>query len=139
MGATVVNNLTASYWAKAKPADYKNQDLDKALKTYEGVAGKTVTIPNDLVPKTPKSKVSEIEKCIKDLQNAVTELTKAKTMLKEITSALEGVQSAAGKVITDLNKQAKGKSDDDKTKYENAAASASGIATCAAGQLKDFA
>jgi hypothetical protein len=134
MGATVVNNLTVGYWTKAKPADYKNQDLEKALKTYEGVAGKTATIPNDLVPKTPKAKVSEIESCLKSLQNAVTELTKAQTFLKSITSALEGVQAAAGKVSADLYKQAKGKSDDDKSKYENAAASASGIATARPGR-----
>ncbi len=138
MGASTVNGLTAAYWAKAKPDDYKGQDLDKALKTYEGVAGKAIKIPNDLIPKVPKPTIGEIEGCIKDLQSAVTELQKGITLLKPIITALEGVQGAAGKASADLRKQAKDKKDDAKEKYENAATTADSISSLAASAVKDY-
>jgi len=138
MGASSVNGLTAAFWAKAKPNDYRAQDLDKALKTYEGVSGKALTIPNNLIPKAPKPTIGEIEDCIKELQSAVTELQKGLTLLKPIISALEGVQGAAGKASAELRKQAKDKQDDAKQKYENAATTADSISSLAAGALKDY-
>ena len=138
MGASTVNGLTAAYWAKSKPTDYKGQDLDKALKTYEGVAGKGLTIPNNLIPKAPKPTIGEIEDCIKDLQSAVTELQKGLTLLKPIIAALEGVQGAAGKASADLRKQSKDKQDDAKKKYEDAASTANSIGSLAASASKDY-
>ena len=138
MGASTVNGLTAAYWAKAKPDDYKGQDLDKALKTYEGVAGKGLKIPSNLIPKAPNPTTSEIEACIKDLQAAITELQKGLALIKPILAALEGVQGAAGKASADLRKQSKDKQDDAKEKYNNAATTADSIGGLAAGALKDY-
>ena len=138
MGASVVNGLTAANWAKSKPTDYKGQELDKALKTYEGVAGKGLKIPNNLIPKVPNPTIKEIEDCIKDLQSAITELQKGLTLLKPIVAALEGVEGAAGKAAADLRKQSKDKQDDAKKKYDDAATAAYSIGDLAAGALKDY-
>src|SRR5947209_2003335 len=102
MGATVVNGLTASFWADHKPADYKNQDLDRALKTYESSAGKTVRIPSNLIPPVPKSTVTDIDSCVTKLKSAITELEKGKVILNQIVTALQGVQTAANKTSSDL-------------------------------------
>ena len=138
MAATVVNGLTAGYWAKSKPDDYKGQNLDKALKTYEGLAGKGITIPSNLIPKVPKPNVSEIEECITGLESAVTELHKGLAFLKQIGTALTGVQGAAAKAAADLEKQAKTKADDAKKKYEDAASTANSIGSLAASASKDY-
>jgi len=136
MGATVVNGLTASYWAGNKPPDYKNTDLDKALKTYEGVAGKTLKIPKDLIPPVPKSNVGDIDDCIAKMKSAISELEKGKTILNQIVTALKAVQAAAAKTSADLTKLSKGK-DVDESKYKAAATNASSIGSLAAGELKD--
>jgi hypothetical protein len=138
MGATSVKCLSSSYWAKAKPPDYKDQSLDKALKAYEPLADKGLKIPNDLIPKTPDPKVSAINKCITDMKSATTELTKGVDILNKSIAAVQAVQAAAGKTATDLRKQAKDKQDKDKDTYENAAASAESIGSAAAGALKDL-
>ncbi|MCI0685240.1 MAG: hypothetical protein L0Y71_24335 [Gemmataceae bacterium] len=137
MAATVVNALSASHWAGHKPAGYKGQDLDKALKAYEPLAGKTITIPSNLIPSAPKAKVGEVDTCISKLKHAVTELEKGKVLLSQIATALKAVQSAALKASTDLNKLSKGK-DVDESEYKNAAISASSIAGIAADRLGDY-
>jgi hypothetical protein len=136
MGATVVNALTSSFWASRKPDDYKAQDLDRALKTYEGVAGKSVKIPSNLIPPVPKAAVSDIDDCITKMKSAITELEKGKTVLNTQVTALQAVQSAASKTSADLIKLSKGK-DVDENKYKNAAASASSVGSAAADALKD--
>jgi hypothetical protein len=136
MGATVTNALTSSYWASNKPDDYKTQDLDKALKAYEGVAGKTVKIPNNLIPPVPKSSVKDIDDCINKLKSAISELEKGKTALGQSVTALKAVQAAASKAAADLAKLSKGK-DADETKYKNAVAAANAISSAAADALKD--
>src|SRR5258706_10974293 len=125
MGATVVTSLTASYWTGHKPADYKGQDLEKALKAYEGVAGKTLTMITKL-PTVPKATVSGIDTCIKELQAAITELQKTQATIKQFTGALQAVQGAANKTSGELTKLSKGK-DVDESEYKNAAISASSI------------
>ena len=137
MGATVVNGLTASYWASHKPADYKGQDLDKALKVYEPLASKGISIPGNLIPKVPKATAGEIDTCIKDLQSAITELQKGQAFLKQIVAALQAVTGASGKAAADLRKLAKGK-DADKDACENAAITADSIGGLAAGEIKNF-
>jgi hypothetical protein len=137
MGATVVNALTASYWAGNKPVDYKNQDLDKALKAYEPLAGKTAKIPSNLIPPVPKSTITDIDDCIAKLKNAITELEKGKVILNQVITALQAVQGAAGKTSADLTKLSKGK-DVDESKYKFAATSASSIGSFAADALKNY-
>ena len=133
MGATVANALTSSYWAGAKPKDYKGQDLDRALKTYEGLAGKSnLKIPANLIPRVPQGKIGEIDGCIKDLNNAVTELQKGLTVLKQVATALQAVQGAAAKTSADLTKLSKGK-DADQDAYQNAAANANSVGAAAGG------
>ena len=135
MGATVVNSLTASYWAGNKPKSYKGQDLDRALKAYETVAAKGgIQIPSNLIPKVPQPKIGEIDSCIKDLNNAVTELQKGMTILKQIATALQAVQNAAYKTSGDLTKLSKGKGVDPK-EYENASISADSVGSIAADAL----
>ena len=133
MGATVVSGLSSANWAKSKPADYKGQDLDKALKGYEALAGKGISIPNNLIPKIPKPSVAEIGSCITDLESAVTDLQKGLAILRQTVTALQAVQGAEGKPSADLRKLAKGKQDKDA--YENAAAAAEAVSTAAAGAL----
>ncbi len=137
MGASVANALTAGYWAGVKPKDYKGQDLDKALKSYEGVAGKTVKIPNNLIPGTPKATIGDIDDCIAQMKNAITELEKGKVMLNQTVTALQAVQSAASKASGDLMKLSKGK-DVDEDEYKNAATSANSVGDAASSKLKDF-
>jgi len=137
MGATSLGSgLSSANWAKSKPADYKGQELDNALKACETAGGKTPVIPNNLIPKVPKVSIAEITSCITDLQSALTELQKALTMLQQIKTALLAVQGAAGKASADLAKLAKGKdSDKDKEPYENAAGVANSISSAAGSAL----
>ena len=137
MGARVVNALTVSYWADHKPADYKGQDLDRALKAYESVAGKTVKIPSNLIPPVPKSTITDIDDCIAKLKSAITELDKGKVILNQIVTTLQAVQAAGGKASADLTKLSKGKNVDE-TEYKNAATSANTIASLAADALNDY-
>jgi hypothetical protein len=139
MGASTVNGLTASFWTSHKPAAYKGgQDLEKALSTYEGLAGKTVKVPSNLIPPVPKSTVKEFDSCITALKNAVTELEKGKVILNQIATALKAVQAAATKTAGDLSKVAN-QPNVDKTVFDNASTSCSTIASTAADKLKDFA
>jgi len=136
MGATVVSgNLSSAYWAKSKPADYKGQDLDRALKSYEGLAGKSITIPSSLIPSVPKSSIKEVEKCITQLQAAVTELQKGVGILKQTVGALKAIQGAAAKAAGELRKQADG-AGANKQAYQNAAGVAEAIGGGAGNALK---
>ena len=137
MGATVVSgNLSSAYWARSKPADYKGQDLDRALKSYEAV-GKSITIPGDLIPKLPKPRVGEIESCVTKLESAISELRKGLAVLKQTVTALQAVQGAAAKAAGDLRKLAKGK-DSDKQAYESAAGVADAIGGGAGNALNEL-
>ncbi len=138
MGAIVVNALSSANWAKSKPADYKGQDLDKALKAFEALSGKaSITIPGNLIPQVPKAAVGAIESCIKDLNTAVSELQKGLAILKPTVTVLQAIQGAATKTAGELSKMAKDK-DGDKGKYENAAASANAAGSAAANLLRDL-
>ena len=137
MGATVVSGLSSANWAKAKPADYKGQDLDKALKSYEALAGKGISIPSNLIPKVPKPCIAEIDSCITGLESAVTELQKGLAILRQTLAALQAVQGAAGKASADLRKLAKGK-ESDKNAYQNAASAAESIGGAAENALKSI-
>jgi exonuclease VII small subunit len=138
MGATVVSGLLSSAnWAKSKPADYKGQDLDRALKGYEALAGKGISIPSNLIPKVPKPCIVEIDACITGLESAVTELQKGLAILRQAVAALQAVQGAAVKAAADLQKLAKGK-DSDKDAYENAAGTAQSIVGAAENVLKSI-
>lgn len=137
MGAIVVHGVSAREWASLKPANYKDQDLDKALKAYEPLAGKGISIPGNLFPDLPKATIGEIDTCIKGLQSAITELQKGQTFLKQIVAALQAVAGAAGKTSADLRKLAKGK-DADKNACEKAAISAGSIGSFAASAIKNF-
>ena len=141
MAARVVEALSSSYWAESKPADYKAADLDKALKTWEGLAGKTVVFAKDLIPSLPKSKVRDIDSCITKLKAAIADLEKGKTMLDQWISALKAVQAAAGKAAGDLSKLKSGKdvSEEDKLKYQRGVNAADSIGSAAGSALKDYA
>ena len=132
----VVSNVSSAGWAKAKPADYKSPDLDKALKAYEGLAGKGVLFPN--IPEAPKLSVEEIDDCIKSLKSAITQLEKGQAVLKQTLAALEGVRLAAGKTWVDLRKLAKEKQGKDKDAYEAAAGIATGIEMNCRMALADY-
>jgi len=136
MGAIVVSGLSSGTWAKAKPADYKGQELDKALKAYEAQAPKSILVPANL-PKLPKAKIGEMETCIADLESAAGEIKKALAILKQNVAALKTVQGAAGKTAADLRKLAKDKPAD-KNKYENAASEADSIGSFAGHAINDF-
>jgi hypothetical protein len=137
MGAKVVNGLTVSYWAEHKPAYYKGQDLERALKAYESVAGKAVKIPNNLIPPVPQSTISDIDACIPKLKSAITELEKGKVILNQIVAALQAVQAAGDKTSADLTKLSKDKNLDE-TEFKNAAVSANSIASLAADTVKGY-
>src|SRR5262245_9519508 len=138
MGATVVNSLTASYWAGCKPPGYKNMDLDRALQAYEPLAGKKVTFSNDIMPKTPEVNLQSIDDCITELKGSITALEQAKTSLNQVVSALKAVQSAGFKVSTELFKLSKDKNVDT-SRFEAAGTNASSIASMAGSKLADYA
>jgi hypothetical protein len=137
MGASVVK-LSASTWTSQKPAAFKGgQDLEKALSTYEGLAGKTVKVPNNLIPPVPNSTIKDFDDCIAKLKNAVSELEKGKVILNQIGTALKAVVTAAKKTAADLTKAASAPNVDTSV-FQNAAAAANSIATLASDTLKDY-
>jgi len=136
MGAIAVSSLNSANWIKSKPADYKGQDLDKALKAYEVLAAKGVSMPNSL-PKLPKPTIKEINSCITDLEATVTEFHKTLATLNQIVAALQAIQGAAGKATADLQKLAKGK-DADKDAYDSAIAAASAAGSAAVSAMAEL-
>lgn len=138
MGATVVDtSLNLANWTKNKPSDYKGTDLDTALKAYEAVKKKSVTMPAQL-PTPPASSVSGLEKCIKEIQSVVTDMQKGVTYLKELSTGLQKVGTAASKTAGDLQKLAKDKDGQSKKEYMNAATVASGMGSQAASLVKQL-
>ena len=136
MAATVIDSM-ADHWAESKPADYKGQDLDKALKAYEALESKMPTIPSNLIPSIPESKVSAIDECIANVKSTIAELEKGKTYLNQLITAAKAVQTAASKTSADLTKLAKGKKDaKEELKYKNAASTANFIGSSAAQSMK---
>jgi len=127
MGATVVDtSVNSANWTNQKPADYNGKDLDKALKTYEGLASKGPSVPASL-PTMPKMSGKELGACIKTLESAVDDLKKAVAFLKKMGDALKAVNSAANKTSAELQKLAKDKTGEAKNKYFSAATVAAGI------------
>jgi hypothetical protein len=137
MAATVVNSLTASYWAENKPSDYKGADLDKALKAYEGVASKKAQIVTSTIDPLKKAGVSDIDGYIATCKQAITVMEKAKVIQSDIGNALKAVVSAGNKASSDLTKLSKGK-DVDESQYKSASTRASSIASMANDKLSDY-
>jgi hypothetical protein len=140
MAATVVDtSVKAAAWTKAKPADYKGKDLETALKAAEGFDTKKIAMPAKL-PTVPKLKISEIEKCITEMEADLVTLQKALAELKKIQASLQAVSSAASKTASELEKMEKDKnaSDAKKQEYRSAAHTASGIGSSAATSLANL-
>lgn len=127
MGATVVDtSVNSANWTKQKPADYNGKDLDKALKTYEGLVSQGPSVPASL-PTMPKMSGKELGACIKTLESAIDDMKKAVAFLKKLGDALKAVNSAATKTSAELQKLAKDMTGDAKNKYLSAASAAAGI------------
>jgi len=136
MGATVVNtSVKTANWSKKKPADYSGKDLDNALKAYESLVDKDVSIPADL-PTMPKQAVKDFENCIKEMQAAIADFQKAVAHLKQLIAALQKVSSAGEKTAGELQKLAKDKKGAEAKAYSEAATVASGIAAQASEVAK---
>jgi hypothetical protein len=136
--AATVTTLSES-WADAKPAGYKNQDLDKAIKAYEGLESKAPTMPNNLIPSAPESKIGSIDNCIDGAKNAISELEKAKKHLDQMIKALDAVQKAASKTSAELTKLAKTKKDaEEEQHYKNAASIATFVGGSAGASIKQW-
>ncbi len=117
MGASVINDsLSSANWASAKPKDYKNGDLDKALSGWEAVAKKTA--PDPALP----AKLSQkgYEAFAKDAKDLVK-------LMKEWDSALGAVASAGSKCEAELRKLSEKMEGEQVSTYFNAAGSAGAI------------
>lgn len=140
MAAKVVSaSLKVSAWTDVKPADFKGNGLETALKTAEGAIGKSITLPTKLSA-VPQLKLSEINSCITQMEADVITLQKALAELRKIESALQAVSSAASKTSAELQKMAKDnkKSEDEQNKYKSAAMTVDVIGSNAASILKNF-
>src|SRR5688572_16764675 len=101
MAATVVDtSVKTANWSKKKPADYSGKDLDNAIKAYEALIDKQVTIPADL-PTMPKMTIKDFENCIADMQQTVKDFEKAVVHLKQVVGALQKVSSAGDKTAAE--------------------------------------
>jgi hypothetical protein len=122
MGATVAL-VGASSWKSAKPAGYKNGDLDKAIAAYEAAFAKIKNLkaPIKLIQNSPKAKVTEMDKCIAELKTAITEYESCKDLINAVISAAKTVQSAGSKTAADLTKLSKGKDVDEEAYLAGAA------------------
>ena len=139
MGATVVDtSLNSANWAKQKPSDYQNKDLDKALKAYESLAAKGVTMPGAL-PTMPKPSIKAIGTCVKELESAIKEFQKSTAGLTKLNESLKAVNGAASKASAELQKMAKDKQGEDKQKFISAASVASGLGSQASSMISKFA
>jgi hypothetical protein len=117
MGATVVDgSLTAANWAKAKPKDYKNSDLDKALSAWETASKASAT--KATVPS--KLSIKAYEAFVKDAKALVA-------VLKDWQKTLAAVISAASKCSQELDKMSKKTEDPNHVAYFEAAGVASAI------------
>jgi hypothetical protein len=117
MGASVVNEaLTSANWAEAKPKDYKNADLDKALSAWEALAKKTG--PDPALPAKPS--IKGYESFAKDAKDLLA-------VLKEWDTGLGAVSAAASKCEAELRKMSDKLEGDARVAYFNAAGSAGAI------------
>lgn len=117
MAATVINDaLTTANWAGAKPKDYKNADLDKALGAWEAAAKKTA--PDPALPAKPS--IKGYESFAKDARDLLA-------VLKEMDSALGAVTAAASKCEAELRKMSDKLEGDARIAYFSAAGSAAAI------------
>ena len=138
MAATVVDpSVKSANWSKKKPADYSGKDLDTALKSYEQLSGKDVSVPASL-PTMPKQCVSAFEKCIKEMQSAITDMQKAVAHMKQLDKSLQAVASAANKTVSELEKAGKDKQGNDKRAYMDASSAASAIGAQALASAKSL-
>ena len=133
MGATVAA-VDSSSWKSAKPADYKNGDLDKAIAAYETAFAKIKSLkaPVKLIQNAPKAKLSEMDSSITELKTALTEYEKCKELINAVITAARSVQAAGNKTAAELTKLSKGK-DVDEQAYLAAASEArsqAGAAGC---------
>ena len=117
MGASVIDSsLSSANWTKAKPQDYKNADLDKALSGWEAVAKKAAPDP------TLPAKLS-----IKGYEAFAKDATEVVKQLKDWDTALGAVGSAASKCEAELRKLSDKMEGDGRVAYFNAAGSAAAI------------
>jgi hypothetical protein len=137
MGARVVT-LDAGYWASEKPPDYKNNTLDKALSTFQGLEddAKKTKIPLKMEFES-KLTISNFDGSVKSLQDAIKSFESAKDNLKKVIAAATAVQAAATKTAAELIKLSKGKNVDEQ-KYKIAAASAQQLGGVAADKVKEY-
>jgi hypothetical protein len=112
-----IGDLSASAWAGKKPKSYKGTDLDKALKAWDALAAKPVTLVKDLIPGIPDAKISAIDACITKVKAAITAIDKAKGDVDQRVAALQAVATAGGKASSELTKLSEDKKlDEDQAK-----------------------
>jgi hypothetical protein len=122
MAAIAIDDTpSAANWAKAKPKDYKNGALDKALATYEAALKKPA--PEFKVPADVK--LSAYETFVKDVTTLIA-------TLKERQTALAGVASAGSACEAELRKELEKREGDEWKAYSYAASVAGAIASNAA-------
>ena len=128
MGARVISgDLTASNWTSKKPPDYKQSGLDKALKNWEKLAAKRVT--KVILP--TGQKIKEWESLAKELGDFVKHL-------KECSTQLDAVISAAAKAQKELKQMASKGTGSNQEKYSEAANVASAIGSRAGDMKKEY-
>lgn len=137
MAAIIHEALCASHWAGHKPANYKDENLDEALKDYERATGSLTDIPYYQLPAVRIRKIRQIDASMAKLKKAMTALDKFKANLHPVITALQTVQAAAGKAIGELTELSKG-DDVEAKEYRNAACQAARIARLAASGVKCY-
>ena len=137
MAAIIHDVLCASHWAGHKPAGYKCEVLDTALKDYELAADKLTDIPHYVIPTVRVWKINQIDASIANLKRAMTALDKFKASVHPVIDALKTVQAAADQAKAELTELAKSDEVDAK-QYLYAANQAARIARLAVGGLKCY-
>jgi hypothetical protein len=137
MAAIVHDALCASHWAGHKPANYKGEALDTALKEYELAADNLTDIPHYVIPTARVWKIKQIDASMANLKMAIAALDRFKANLHPVINALKTVQMAADKAKAELTEMAKGDEVDAK-QYRNAANQAARIARLAVGGVKCY-
>lgn len=129
-----IGDLSASAWAGKKPKGYKGTELDKALKAWDALAAKPVTLAKDLIPSIPDAKISAIDACITKVKAAITAIDKAKGDVEQRVAALKAVAAAGAKASADLMKLSEDKKlkEDEAKEYRSAAIEAGSLGKGAA-------
>ena len=137
MAAIVHDALCASHWAGHKPANYKGEDLDAALKEYELAADNLTDIPHYVIPTARVWKIKQIDASMANLKMAIAALDRFRANLHPVINALRTVQAAADKAKAELTELAKSDEVDAK-QYLNAANQAAKIGRLAVGGVKCY-